>query len=378
MWIDRETGLRQDVAHCLLFPLLDQGNTKLQVATDVRVNRILFDRNRKASGVEYSANGGKPSVVKARKLVVLASGALGSPQVMERSGLGNEKLLTKLGIPVISNLPGVGSNYQDHNVIFYPYKSTAGISETIDGVVSGRLSLEEALKQKKANPGRNIMGWNGLDCVGKLRPAEVLSLHPALQKVWKEDFEPQPEKPLMLISTLAGYTGDHSAIDVGQYFSCGPYTPYPYSRGSIHITGAAVDDEPDFDCGFFSEPVDLEKLVWGYKVQREIARRMSYYRGPLRDGHPTFPKESKASYDVVDRASESQKRVVPIEYSAEDDETIRNFIRERVHTTWHSLGTCAMKPREQGGVVDSDLNVYGVSNLKIVGKLSEGFSLSAR
>jgi hypothetical protein len=80
------------------------------------------------------------------------------------------------------------------------------------------LTLEEALKQKQANPTRNVIGWNGLDCVGKLRPAEVASLHPTLQNAWEEDFKPQPEKPLMLIATIAGYIGDHSAIDIGQYF----------------------------------------------------------------------------------------------------------------------------------------------------------------
>jgi alcohol oxidase len=287
MWIDRDTGLRQDVAHCLLFPLLDQGNTRLQVATDISVNRILFD-NKRATGVEYTINGSNPATVKARRLVVLASGALGSPQVLERSGVGDKTLLSKLGIPVTSDLPGVGSNYQDHNVIFYPYKSSAGVEETIDGVVSGRLTLEEGLKQRQANPARNAIGWNGLDCVGKLRPSEVTSLHPTLQKAWEEDFKPLPEKPLMLIATIAGYVGDHSGIDVGQYFSCGPYTPYPYSRGSIHITGRSVTDKPDFDCGFLSDPVDLEKLVWGYKLQREITRRMTHYRGPLTDGHPNF------------------------------------------------------------------------------------------
>ncbi|KUL85769.1 hypothetical protein ZTR_08489 [Talaromyces verruculosus] len=341
MWIDRETGLRQDVAHCLLFPLLDQDSTKLQVATDVSVNRVLFDDNKKATGVEYTIRGSKPEVVKACRLVVLASGALGSPQVLERSGVGDKNLLSKLGIPLISDLPGVGSNYQDHNVVFYPYKSSAGVEETIDGVVSGRLTLEEALKQKQANPSRNVIGWNGLDCVGKLRPAEVASLHPTLQKAWEEDFKSQPEKPLMLIATIAGHVGDHSAID-------------------------SVTDEPDFDCGFLSNPLDLEKLVWGYKLQREITRRMTYYRGPLAAGHPTFTAGSKANYDVVDRLSKDQGKLVPIEYSAEDDEAIRNFIRERVHTTWHSLGTCAMKPREEGGVVDCDLNVYGVEGLKIV------------
>ncbi|OKL59581.1 hypothetical protein UA08_05056 [Talaromyces atroroseus] len=377
MWIDPNTGLRQDVPHCLLFPLIDQGISKLQVATDVSVTRILFDGNKRANAVEYSMNGADISTVKARKLVVLASGALGSPQILERSGVGDKQLLSKLGIHVVSDLPGVGNNYQDHNVIFYPYKSSAGISETIDGVVSGRLTLEEALKQKKETPGRNMIGWNGLDCVGKLRPVDPKSLHPTLQRAWEADFKTQAEKPLMLIATIAGYVGDHSCIDVGQYFSCGPYTPYPYSRGSIHITGPSTVDVPEFNCGFLSNPIDLEKLVWGYKLQREIVRRMSYYQGPLKEGHPTFPEGSKASYEVVDEASRSREQLIHIDYSAEDDEVIRKFIRERVHTTWHSLGTCAMKPREDGGVVDSSLNVHGVSGLKIVDLSICPFNVSA-
>jgi alcohol oxidase len=370
MWIDQNTGLRQDVPHRLLFPQIDQGASNLHIITDVSVTRILFDGDKRAHAVEYSVNGKDSSTMKARKLVILASGALGSPQILERSGVGDKQLLSKLGIPVVSDLLGVGNNYQDHNIIFYPYKSTAGVSETLDGVLSGRLTLEEALKQKKENPGRNIIGWNGLDCIGKLRPADNELLHPTLQEAWEKDFKPQAEKPLMLIATIAGYVGDYSGIDVGQNFSCGPYIAYPYSRGSIHITGPSATDVPDFDCGYLSDPIDIEKLVWGYKLQREIVRRMSYYRGPLKEGHPTFPDSSKASYQVVDEVARSQGYLAQIEYSAEDEEIIRDFIRERVQTTWHSLGTCAMKPQEDGGVVDSNLNVHGVSGLKIVGKSS--------
>lgn len=180
MWIDRETGLRQDVAHCLLFPLLDQGNTGLQVATDVSVNRILFNANKKATGVEYTISGTKPAVVKARRLVVLASGALGSPQVLERSGVGDKNLLLKLGIQVISDLPGVGSNYQDHNVIFYPYKSSDGVEETIHGVVSGRLNTRRSLEAKASEPNTQCyrLEWIGLcrkapSCRGRISPSYV-------------------------------------------------------------------------------------------------------------------------------------------------------------------------------------------------------------
>lgn len=378
MWIDRNTGLRQDVAHRYLFPLLDQANTSLQVAPNTKVVRILFDNQKAASGVEYVADGdvkSQPRVIKATKQVILASGALGSPPILERSGIGGRDLLNKLNIPVISDLPGVGSSYQDHNVIFYPYKSTCEKDQTLDGIVSGRLRFEEAFQAKLANPKKYILGWNGLDCVGKLRPSktDVSSFSPALRQAWERDFEPRPERPLMLISTLAAYVGDHSTVDEGQYFSCGAYTPYPYSRGSVHIKSRSVFDDAEFHCGFLSNRLDLEKLVWGYKLQRDIVRRMSHYRGALQAGHPTFPSGSKAGYDAVDKESAARGSPVPITYSKEDDEAIESFIRERVQTTWHSLGTCAMKPRAANGVVDANLDVYGVSKLKIVGKFSLPF-----
>jgi alcohol oxidase len=394
MWIDENSGLRQDVPHRLLFPVLDAANTALQVVTEVRVSRILFDEEKRAIGVEYNPEQQRQSVtVKARRLVILASGALGTPQILERSGVGDQKILSELGIPLISALPGVGANYQDHNVVFYPYKSSASPDETLDGLVSGRLSFEEALKLKgnaaaaataTTATGKYILGWNGLDCVGKLRPSEAdVETFPAdLKRIWERDFKSYPDRPLMLMSTLALYPGDHSTLSAAaaavpgqqQYFCCGPYIPYPYSRGSIHITSKFVFDAPRFNCGYFSDPIDLEKLVWGYKIQREIARRMGqFYRGPLREGHPTFPPGSMADHDVVDEMSRKQGFPAVITYSKEDEDAIRSFIRQRVQTAWHSLGTCAMKPRESGGVVDKDLNVYGVKGLKVVGKFEITF-----
>lgn len=140
------------------------------------------------------------------------------------------------------------------------------------------------------------------------------------------------------------------------------YTAYPYSRGSIHITDATdVQDGYEFDAGFLSHPSDLKKHLWAYKMQREICRRLPYFKGELELGHPKFAEGSKASLSV----GGLEGKVEDIEYSAEDDAVIEDWIRENLNTTWHSIGTCAMRPRENGGVVDGDLNVYGTRGLKI-------------
>ena len=340
--------------------------------------RILFDTDNKATGVEYLPAGSEstatPSVVKANKLVVVASGALGSPLVLERSGVGDKERLSKLDINVISDLSGVGTNYQDHNVVFYPYRSAAAASQTLDGILSGRLTLDAAAQEKAANPSRYVLGWNGFEGCGKVRPSaqDEALLGPELRALWERDYKPRPTRPLMLTSVLAGFVGDHSAFAPAQHFSMGPYTPYPYSRGSIHITGRSVADDPDFDAGFLTHLADVQKLVWGYKQQRDVARRMAHYRGALEVGHPVFAEGSKAGFAYVDERDRKSGKVEPIEYSKEDDEAIELFIRQNVGTAWHSMGTCAMKPREEGGVVDGRLNVFGVQRLKVVGKCFDG------
>ena len=156
----------------------------------------------------------------------------------------------------------------------------------------------------------------------------------------------------------------------------GAFTAYPYSRGSIHITGRDPFSQPDFDAGFLSRPVDVQGHIWAYKRNREIARRLSFYRGELSLGHPSFPKGSKAAVEPVpgDECPDHRELngsggtgLPNIEYSKADDAAIEQWIRENVNTTWHSLGTCAMRSREDGGVLDRNLDVYGVKGLKVAG-----------
>lgn len=142
---------------------------------------------------------------------------------------------------------------------------------------------------------------------------------------------------------LISFMGDPSALAPGQYVTIGNYTAYPYSRGSIHITGPGLDDPVDYDLGFFSDEgdVDLKKQVWAYKKQREIMRRLRSFRGEVAVGHPKFPAGSEAA--VVEDLPEPGlvgQSIQDLVYSDEDDKAIEQFLREIIQTTWHSLGTC--------------------------------------
>lgn len=178
--------------------------------------------------------------------------------------------------------------------------------------------------------------------------------------------------PSLTLHACTRFVGDQSALEPGQYIFAANYTAYPYSRGSVHITGPGIDDPIDYDVGFFSDEgeVDLKKQVWAYKRHREIIRRAQWYRGEVAIGHPKFPAGSRAApvESLADAgvAGGGPGDVPALEYSAEDDRAIEKFLRENVQTTWHSLGTCRMAPREDMGVVDGSLDVYGVEGLKVV------------
>jgi hypothetical protein len=181
------------------------------VLVEAQVVRILFDKeDRRAVGAEFRPNPdsqwGVPNLypirtVKARKLVIVSSGACGTPSVLERSGVGSPRVLAQAKIPVVADVPGVGNEYEDHQLLLYPYKSSLNPEETLDAIASGRRNPEEIIKNND-----DILGWNGQDITCKLRPsdAEVAALGPEFQRSWNADFRDNPNKPLALMSLLSG------------------------------------------------------------------------------------------------------------------------------------------------------------------------------
>jgi alcohol oxidase len=196
------SGKRQDVAHGYLHPRLQDGkHPNLHVVVDSKVIRVLFE-NKKAVGVEYRPNHEVHSdsnvrTVKARKLVILSSGALGNPQILERSGVGDPEVLKKAGVQLVAEVPGVGQDYQDHHCMVYPYKTCLDPEDTIDSILHGKLDPTELIKTN-----HKMLGWNAMDITAKLRPsdAEAAALGPHFEEVWNREFKSNPNKPLMIIS----------------------------------------------------------------------------------------------------------------------------------------------------------------------------------
>ncbi|KZT68076.1 GMC oxidoreductase [Daedalea quercina L-15889] len=367
-YISAENGRRSDVPHHYIY---NRDFPRLEIRTGYLVKRVVFEGNR-AVGVEYSSNARfRPEepqgllVARARKLVLVTAGTFGSPALLERSGIGSAALLRKLRVEPLVDLPGVGENYQDHQVVFCPYLARDE-AETLDGIVRSDSDELEKWDAQWMKDGSGLMAHNGIDAGGKLRPSadELKVIGPQFRRRWESYFRDAPDKPVIWFGAVSEYVGDPSTVPKRKYLTIGYYVQYPASIGYVHITSADdVSAAPDFDPGFLQREEDLVLLRWGYKCSREFARRMSLYCGEYLPSHPKFAEGSQA------RCSSEGTPVAidapALQYNAEDDKAIDDYSRRMVQTSWHSLGTCAMKPCEQGGVVDSCLNVYGVTGLKV-------------
>jgi len=249
----------------------------------------------------------------------------------------------------------------DHNLAGIAF--LASEDAVTDELFYGTEEEVEPHEKRWLQDGKGLMASNGNDSGIKMRPTneELLSI-PEFSHRWSTYFANAPDKPVMLALPFSS-SGRFPNLPRGQYFRLPYLSGYPLSVGRVHISsGLDPYARLDFETGYLEDPADIVTLRWAYKHLREIGRRMEVYRGDLEIGHPTFPEGSQAATKQAGTPVEiSAPKIV---YSKEDDGAIDAFHRRTVGTSWHSIGTCAMK-RGKGGVVDDRLNVYGVLNLKI-------------
>ncbi|KAJ7635740.1 GMC oxidoreductase-domain-containing protein [Mycena polygramma] len=356
-YIDAENGRRSDAAHFHLYP--QAHNPNVRILDNARVNRILFNGDNRAVGIEYHT-GDALLTACATRLVVISAGAVCSPAILERSGIGRRELLQRLGIPVISDLPGVGENYKDHHATMPCYLAPK------EEVMMNNLAQDKdgVFEAQWLRDGKGLMAANGLDTAVKLRPnaQDLAQIGPVFAQRWATFFADAPDKCTVFVSPWAAYLGDsppttHTAFGVSYVLM------HPMAEGSIHVRAADAFAPLEIHTGLLDRDEDVVLMRWAYKWSRELARRMDSFRGEYALAHPKFPGESDAKCGEADGPVDMA--APEIQYSPADDEAIDTFHRANAALWWHALGTCAMKPRDKSGVVDSQLNVYGVKNLKL-------------
>ncbi|GAA6044955.1 hypothetical protein JCM8097_000629, partial [Rhodosporidiobolus ruineniae] len=360
-YINRLTGRRSDAAHAYLHPVRKL-QRNLHIQTNAKVSRVLFEGG-KAVGIAYvnpidrGHDQPKEHIARARKLVVLASGTLGTPQILERSGVGKASLLKELGIPVVSDLPGVGEEYQDHYTTLQIFRVSPETLTVDDFLRGDKEAQDKAYAEWHANPHRALLSSNVIDAGFKLRPTEeeLKEMGPEFNKFYDEYFRDKPDKPVMFSSVVSGAYADHSLLPPGKYMTHFSYLEYPASRGKIHITSKNPHKEPFFDSGFMNNKADFAPIR-----SREIARRMDCYRGELTSHHPHFHPGSAAAAKDIDLVT--AKQLLPnslttgvhmgtwsrpeephqvrkahkddIKYTKEDIQAIDDWVADHVETTW--------------------------------------------
>ncbi|KAJ7930545.1 GMC oxidoreductase-domain-containing protein [Mycena leptocephala] len=360
-YIDAKTGRRSDAAHCYVY---NQGhNPNVRFLDHARVHRVLIEDGNRAVGVEYRVGGRHAALLTAyaSRLVVISAGAFCSPAILERSGIGARALLEGHGIPVISDLPGVGQNYKDHHLVVLSYLAPdhvvtlTDLAEDKDGV------LEAQWKQD----GEGLLATNGIDAAIKVRPNEqdLAQLTPLFAPRWKSFFSNAPDKCMAAVWACAANFDNIAPVPSRAIYGVSYFTAYPISIGYVHVTSADPYAPLEINSALLDMDEDMIVMRWAYKWSRELARRMDCYRGEHIGGHPQFSEGSHAKCGPAE--GPVGVSVPEIQYTDADDEAIDMFHRARAGLGWHSLGTCAMKPHLESGVVDPTLNVYGVRNLKV-------------
>ena len=311
-----KNGERCSAAAGYLFPVMDQ-RANLTVITKAHATRIIFDGKR-AVGVAYR-QGKQDKEVLAGKEVILCGGAFQSPQLLQLSGVGRSEDITRHGIGMVHELPGVGQNLQDHLDFIMGYKSKD--TDNFGIGVRGSLKLiAEMLKWRKH--GNSMIASTITEC----------------GSFFKTD--PNLDRPDVQTHFVISIVDDHARkLHLGYGYSCHVCVLRPYSRGEVFLKSADPLAAPGIDPRFLSDERDLQTLIRGAKMTRAMleAPAMAKYK-------------HKELFGVSDDTTDSEWE---------------QHIRNRSDTVYHPVGTCKMGHDEMA-VVDSNLRVHGMQGLRVV------------
>lgn len=291
--------------------------TNLTVATEATVTRIDFD-GRRATGVSYRRNGHEYRI-SARRDVVLAAGALHTPQLLQVSGVGPGALLQRHGIRVVRDLPGVGENLMDHVQYGAKFKTTSPY--TFNKKVGSWFTQGiEGVKYY-------LLPRNGPLNIGASLAGAFFRTNPALS---------EPDIQLHFLPFMPGDKGWDLAKFSG--FRLGMYQGRPHSRGYARITSPSVDAQPDFVFNHLSHEEDVAVAMAGMRAALKIAAAM--------------PADLEIE-EIAPRPNPS------------DDELLQ-YIKETSDTAFHFAGTARMGTDDMAVVDPLTMQVRGIEGLRVV------------
>ena len=292
----------------------------LTVQTNAHATRVLFDGAR-ATGVEFRTPSGL-EVAQAGREVIVSGGAYGSPQLLQLSGVGPAQHLTDMGIGVVHDLPGVGSNLQDHFNTYCTYRISKNLSlNALHYSLAHRLKAGAQYVFLRSGP----MSGNGMYVGALVRSDKRL------------------ERPDLQFNISAWSTIDRTADGIISHpfpgISISPVHLAPEGRGSVRLRSNDPFAPPEIKFNFLRNESDMRVMIAGVRIARSIARQNALQ---------TLVMEETAPGVATDT-----------------DEEIAADVRQRGVSNLHPVGTCGMGQGPMA-VVDPRLRVHGIDGLRVV------------
>ena len=299
---------------------LDQarGRPNLTIVTHALSDRILFSGKR-AIGVSYLVgNGDNPVTAHARREVLVCSGAIASPQLLQRAGVGPAALLRDLDIPVVHDLPGVGANLQDHLELYLQY----ACKQPVSIYPATKWWNQPAIGAQWLFLGKGLGASNQFEAGGFIRTREAFE--------W-------PNIQFHFLPVAINYNGSKGVQEHG--FQAHMGSMRSPSRGRIHLKSRDPRQHPSILFNYMSHEQDWQEFRDGIRLTREIMNQpaLDPYRG--RELSPGVNVQSDAELD--------------------------EFIRNHAETAFHPSCSCKMGSDDMA-VVDGQGRVHGMEGLRVV------------
>ncbi|KAF8473606.1 hypothetical protein BDZ91DRAFT_651441 [Kalaharituber pfeilii] len=345
------------------YHILSSPRPNYHVLANTTVTKLTYapcSRSAHVSGVEYVSSSSTSyataikRTVKAKKEVIMASGAINTPRLLQLSGIGSRRLLKSLGIPVVAHLPGVGEGLQDHPVAFLGWNATvppppeedpANLNDPVHDAAMGELYVNNHTGPWTVSTG-NVLGFFTAAHINL--PASVLDageaqsvgayLRPGLDSTVIAGYEKQKA------ATLRLFRENKLALVEATYARSSTLDGimHPLSRGYVQITSNDPLAVPLVDLRALTNPFDWDVMINSVRWQQQVMSQAPALKDDL-GAAPVFPDP------------------------AADDATLKAALRSSLWPSFaHLSGTCPLMKRKEGGCVDKKLRVYGVRNLRIV------------
>jgi len=300
-----------------------KARSNVTVETNATVVRVLFDEHKRAIGVRMRQHGVEQDIY-AHCEVVLAAGAVGTPKILQLSGVGDQALLHQRGIETLHHLPVVGANLQDHLCVSYYYKANV---PTLNGLFSSPWSkLKIGLQYVFTRGGPLAMSVNQS---GGFFRGDASEAFPNLQLYFNPLSYQIPKSSRATIKPEP-YPG---------FLLC--FNPCrPSSRGTVRIASPHAEDEPLINPNYLGTQKDIREAIQGSRLIRRIMQARALRAITVEE---TLPGAQ-----------------------VDDDASMLDYFRNHCGSIYHLCGTCAMGSDPATSVVDKRLKVHGVQGLRVV------------